>query len=85
MAKKARVYPRKEFPLHVNGQDYLILAQGKDTFHVFGRTYVCEFEIISISREGWDGKCDFKDVAETIYNDPDLFARVCDVLSEMEN
>ncbi len=82
MAKKPpRVFPIVDLNLHVAGGDYLVSARATDTFTVFGQEWVCLFEITGISRDGWDGKGDFKEIAEMIYSDPDLSAVVCDKLS----
>jgi hypothetical protein len=94
--KKEWDLPEVEMTLHVNGQDYLVTAHatsiensGIGPYEWWGRMcvdkgvdYIAEYEITSVSRDGWEGKGNLKDIAGEIYDDPDLSAEVLEKLEE---
>jgi hypothetical protein len=67
--------------LLIHGKPYTVKARATQTAHVVGGEIVLEFDILEISRDGWDGHDNLKMAMETIYEDPDLYANVCEALN----
>jgi hypothetical protein len=88
--------PDAEINLSVGGQDYIVHARatnmtntGIGPTEMWGRMYydkgdpiIDEFEILEVSRDGWEGPGNLKDIAGEIYDDPDLSAEVLEKLEE---